>query len=105
MLSGVGSTYDWWRGETWVGHRQGIINAVPCFGPFICFEIGVDIWASKLHGVKIYPQFADIIVLLADRVHTWIRVRAGRIGTYNGIGVVLSARPTASKVEDTADTK
>jgi len=105
MLSGVGSTYNWWRGKTWIRHRKGIIDAVSCFWPFICHEIGVEIWASKLHGVKIYPQFADIIVLLTDCVHAWVRVRAGRIGTYNGIGVVLSARPTASQVEDTADTE
>ena len=93
MLSCVVATNYWGRAAARVGNGEGVINAVAHLGSGFFGGGGCE-GTGQNHGVEIYPQLADIVVRFADGIGAGIAVRAGRIGTDDGVGVVL--RTTAA---------
>ena len=57
------------------------------------------------HCIKVYPQFTNIRVSLAEFISARIIVCAGRVRRDDGVGVVSAAATATGDAEDTADTE
>ena len=57
------------------------------------------------HGIKVYPQLADICVAPAESVDAGVLVGADGEGVHDGVGVVGVGTATTSYGEDTADSE
>ena len=75
VLAGVVATDGGRDGAAGVGDGQGVRYAVSINGANSDPIGGGGVWIGQNHGVKIYPQFADVRTSFAEGVCAGVRVR------------------------------
>ena len=105
MLAGVIATDGGRDGPAGVGDGQGVRYAVSINGANSHPIGGGGVWIGQNHGVKIYPQFADVRTSFAEGVGAGVRVRGDRVGGHDGVAVVGAAAAATGDGEHTTHTE